>query len=67
MKYIKIYLKKKHSSSMYIDIQENEKVIYKFDSLRTASKFLNISRHSLVKYWKNGKLWNDKYIFKVYK
>lgn len=59
--------KKKQSSSMYIDILENEKVIYKFNSLRTASKFLNISKSYLVKYWKNGKLWNDRYIFKVYK
>ena len=58
---------KKYKSSLNIDILDNDKIIYKFNSLRAASKSLNISRPSLVEYSKSEKLWNDKYKFKIYK
>ena len=58
---------KKYKSSLNIDILDNDEVIYKFNSLRAASKSLNISRPSLVEYSKSEKLWNYKYKFKIYK
>ena len=46
---------KKYKSSLNIDILDNDKIIYKFNSLRAASKSLNISRPSLVEYSKSEK------------
>ena len=47
---------KKYKSSLNIDILDNNEVIYNFDSLRAASKYLNISRPSLVEYSKSERL-----------
>ena len=52
---------------IFITLLDNNEVIYNFDSLRAASKYLNISRPSLVEYSKSERLWNDKCKFKIYK
>lgn len=48
-------------------LDTNNKVLYNFNSLRKASQILNISRDSLVRYTKAGKLWNDKFKFVISK
>lgn len=44
----------------------NDRLIYKYNSLRKASKFLNISRDSLIKYSNNDEVWSNKFKFKIY-
>jgi len=41
----------------------NNEVLYKFSSMRKASKTLNISRDSLLRYAKTGKYRNSKFKF----
>ena len=43
----------------------NDKIIYQFKSVREASLYLNISKVTLMKYSVEGKLWRDKYKFKI--
>jgi hypothetical protein len=45
---------------------KNNHLVYKFNSLRDAASYLNISRPTLSNYASSGKLWNDLYIFKIH-
>jgi len=47
----------KDSKSYKLEVLYNNQVIYKFRSIREASKYLNISKITLVKYSTEDKLW----------
>jgi len=51
--------------SHYLEVSVNEHIIYRFGSLKEASLFLNISKTTLLKYAKTGKLWKNKFLFKI--
>jgi hypothetical protein len=48
------------SNNHLVEIYDkNNNLVYKFNSLRDASSYLNISRPTLSNYASLGKLWND--------
>lgn len=52
-------------NSYKLEVLYKDKVIYKFRSIREASKFLNISKITLMKYSIENKLWKHKFKFRI--
>lgn len=44
---------------------KDNKLVYRFKSIRNAASFLNTSHSTLSHYIKDGKLWNNLYTFKI--
>lgn len=51
--------------SYCLEVLVNERLIYQFKSLKEASIYLNIGRKALSRYAKKGKLWKNKFLFKI--
>jgi predicted GIY-YIG superfamily endonuclease len=51
--------------SIPFEVWEGDKVIYKFNSITKASKFLNINRITLTSYSDKNKLWKNRFKFKI--
>lgn len=54
-----------NSNSYRLQVFHNDKILYRFKSIREASRYLNISKATLTKYSTENKLWKNKYIFKI--
>lgn len=57
--------KNKHRNSYSLEVHCEDKVIYKFSSIREGSLFLNISKYTITKYSVGDMLWKNKFRFKL--
>lgn len=55
----------KSYNSYKLEVLYEDVILYKFRSIREASKFLNISKITLMKYSTKDKLWKHKFKFKI--
>jgi hypothetical protein len=55
----------KNYKSYKLEVICNNETLYTFKSVREASKYLNISKITLIKYSTENKLWKNKYEFKI--
>lgn len=55
----------KNNKSYSLEVLENNQLLFKFRSIREASKYLNISKITLTKYSFENKLWKNKFKFKI--
>jgi group I intron endonuclease len=55
----------KNCKSYKLEVLYNNETLCKFRSIREASRYLNISKITLVKYSTENKLWKNKYKFKI--
>lgn len=47
------------------EVFNGNKLLYRFKSINSASKYLNISKRTLMIYSKSNKLWKDKFKFNI--
>jgi hypothetical protein len=55
----------KHRNSYLLEVYCEDKILYKFSSIREGSLFLNISKFTITKYSVGDMLWKNKYRFKL--
>lgn len=55
----------KNYKSYKLEVICNNEILYTFKSVREASRYLNISKITLIKYSTENKLWKNKYEFKI--
>ena len=55
----------KKSKGYIFEVWFKNKIIYRFESIAKASRFLNISYNTLTTYYSNNKLWNNKFKFNI--
>lgn len=55
----------KNYKSYKLEVLYKDEIIYKFRSVREASKYLNISKITLIKYSTEDKLWKHKFKFRI--
>lgn len=62
---IKSTITNKKSKSYKLEVIYKDEIIYRFRSIREASKYLNISKITLLKYSIENKLWKHKFKFRI--
>nr|QWS06188.1 GIY endonuclease [Clonostachys rogersoniana] len=58
---------KSHMSYSVFEVYKENVLIFRFNSITRASKYLNISKATLTKYASEKKLWKNEFTFKLYR
>lgn len=59
-----IFPVKRNKNNYIVGVYYKNKLVYQFQSIRQAAKYLNISKNTVSKYVTENKVWNNSYLFK---